>query len=108
MSKRFLIGVYTRGLHNSIAFKFAEYLAASQCIVAVNHPKTSCRSPWSPAATSLPFQNPDQCVHAQLPALLDDPELVRTMRQSNHHYYASEVQPAALAARVCGLSQNPS
>src|SRR5439155_9045955 len=32
LNKRSLIGIYARGLHGSIAFKMAEYLAASKCI----------------------------------------------------------------------------
>jgi hypothetical protein len=34
MIRRGLGGVYSRGLHDSLAFKLAAYLAASKCLVA--------------------------------------------------------------------------
>jgi len=33
-SKRNLVGVYVRGLNDSYGFRFAEHVAASQCVVA--------------------------------------------------------------------------
>jgi hypothetical protein len=98
MSKRYLIGVYTRGLHESTAFKLPEYLAASQCVVA-EPPRNELPVPLEAGKHFLPFRDPDECVAACRRLLADD-DLVRAMRQANHEYYRSEVEPAEHVARV--------
>jgi hypothetical protein len=98
MSKRSMIGVYSRGLHGSTAFKFAEYLAASQCIVA-EPPQNESPVPLEAGTNFLPFRNPDECV-AACRRLLEEDEFSSRMRQTNYAYYQSEVEPAAHMFRV--------
>lgn len=100
LSKRHLIGVYTRGLHQSTAFKLPEYLAAAQCVVA-EPPRNELPAPLEPGRHYLPFRTPDECVTA-CQRLLRDADLARAMRQANADYYRSEVEPAARASRVVG------
>jgi hypothetical protein len=92
-SKRFLIGVYTRGLHHSLAFKLAEYLAGSKCIVA----EPFCLQLPVPLVAGrhyLPFCTPEECVR-QCAELLRNPDYAAQMRRANYEYYRAEVQPAA-------------
>ena len=98
MSKRNLIGVYTRGLHHSTAFKLPEYLAASQCIVAQT-PRNGTPKPMVAGTHFLPFDDPDECV-AACQQLLFDHDLAAQMRRANHAYYHAEVAPAAHMERV--------
>lgn len=108
MSKKSLIGIYTRGLHNSTAFKLAECLAASQCIVA-EPPRNELPVPLEPGRHFLPFQTPDECVGA-CRRLFDDQQLANAMRRENHDYYRAEVEPAAHVTRIlerCANSHFP-
>jgi hypothetical protein len=98
MSKRNLIGVYTRGLHHSTAFKLAEYLAASQCIVA-EPPRNELPVPLVHEKHFLPFQSVEQCVVA-CQRLLANNELVRLMRRANRDFYAAEVEPSNHITRL--------
>lgn len=93
MSKRNLVGVYSRGLYHSNAFKLSEYLAASQCIVAdaIRH---ELPVPLEPGKHYLPFSTPQECVEA-CQRLLSDTELATSMRKANCDYYITEVKPAA-------------
>jgi hypothetical protein len=100
MSKRNLIGVYSRGLHQSTAFKLPEYLAASQCIVA-EPPRNESPQPLEAGRHFLPFQTPEECV-AACRRLLADERLAAEMRRANHDYYRSEVEPAAHLRNVIG------
>ncbi|MCL6474546.1 MAG: hypothetical protein K6U75_05785 [Firmicutes bacterium] len=94
-SKRYLVGVYVRGLNYSYGFRFAEHLAASQCVVA--HPE-GFRNP-APVQPQegvhyLPFATPEECVK-QCKRVLDDTELAQAMRNANYQYYQQQVAPAA-------------
>lgn len=93
-SKRNLIGVYVRGLNYSYGFRFAEHLAASQCIVA--HPdgfRNPAPVPPQEAIHYLPFTTPEECLQ-QCRRLLSDGELAARMRHANWEYYRCEVEPA--------------
>ena len=102
ISKRNLIGIYTRGLWGSAAFKLSEYLAASQCIVA-EPLTTELPVPLAPGTHYLPFTTPAECIDA-CHRLLRDPALAGQMRQANHQYYVEHVEPSARMARVIQLA----
>jgi len=91
--RRPLIGVYTRGLHESVAFKFSEYLAASRCIVG-HRPEAELPEPLEASRHYLEFSSPDECI-AQCEAVLSDPQLASAMRHSSWQYYRAEVEPSA-------------
>lgn len=91
MGQRCLIGVYSRGLHHSLAFKLPEYLAASMCMVS-DPLRNELPQPLIPSEHFLQFQTPDQCV-AQCERLLRDPDLAREMRRRNWDYYRRYVAP---------------
>ena len=102
ISKRNLIGIYTRGLWGSAAFKLSEYLAASQCIVA-EPLTTELPVPLIPGKHYLPFNTPGECIDA-CHQLLRDPALAERMRRANHEYYVEHVEPSARMARVIQLA----
>jgi hypothetical protein len=88
-----LIAVYTRGLHHSTAWKLAEYLAASQCIVAETW-QNEFAIPLVKQKNYLAFETPEECV-AMCQTLLNSPLLATQMRQANYDYYRNEVEPSA-------------
>lgn len=98
LKKRCLVGVYTRGVEHSLAFKLGETLAASQCLVSVPL-RYELPAPLVPERHYLPFDSPDECI-AACQRLLDTPALASEMRRANHDYYVREVEPAAHVARV--------
>ncbi len=104
MSKASRIGVYTRGLHGSTAFKFAEYLAGTQCIVA-DPPQHTPSSPLIAGTHYLPFATIDQCLDA-CARLLEDDQAAHAMRYANARYYAKEVAPKARLSRILRISQS--
>lgn len=97
-SKKSLIGIYTRGLHDSLAFKLPEYLAASKCIVA-EPLDNELPADLIPGAHFLEFNTADECVE-QCSRLLEDSELAARMRRRNWDYYATEVAPEVHMANL--------
>ncbi len=98
MSRQCLIGVYTRGLEHSLAFKLGETLAASQCLVSIPL-RYSLPVPLERDRHYLQYTTIDECL-AACHRLLDDRPLAQRMREENHLYYHEQVEPAAHLADV--------
>ncbi len=96
--RRCLIGVYTRGLEHSLAFKLSETFAASQCLVSVPL-RYTLPAPLETGRHYLEFDTPDACVTA-CERLLGDAALAASMRRANHDYYLREIEPAAHLQRL--------
>ena len=96
--KRPLVGVYSRGLHESIAFKLSEYLAASRCIVA-EMPEGVLPQPLVEGENYLGFAGAEQCV-AQCERILSGPTEAGDMRRLNWQYYCSQVEAGAQLLRT--------
>jgi hypothetical protein len=88
------IAIATAGIHRSIPWKCAEYLAASKCVVS------------EPFAYELPealregvhylqFTNSRECIEA-CEMLLENPEKARAMQATNSLYYHSHIKPAKM------------
>jgi hypothetical protein len=90
--KKPLVAVYSRGLHDSIAFKMGEYLAASRAIVG-HKPQAVLPRQLAEGFNYLSFSGPDECV-ANCDRLLSNPEAAGAMRRSNWEYYLDQVEPA--------------
>jgi hypothetical protein len=90
------IGILTDGVHRSIPFKCAEYLAASRCIVG-RQPAFELPVPLVPETHWLPFAAVEECV-AACDRLLSNHELAREMQRANQRYYQAYVRPASLVA----------
>jgi hypothetical protein len=104
MSKQALVGVYTRGLCHSIAFKLPEYLAASKAIVADGF-RNELPAPLQEGTHYLGFREPAECVE-QCARLLKSPGLTAAMRQANHRYYRQEVEPTAHLRKCLDLARD--
>ena len=82
------IGIYTLGLHGSNAFKVAEYLAGSKCIVGqglaheVPQPLGECHSVRETVEETV----------AECDALLSNPARLQSIRRASWHYYQSQVR----------------
>jgi hypothetical protein len=92
-SRRAMVGVYTRGLHHSLAFKLPEYLASSKAVVA-DGLRNELPAPLREGVHYLGFRDPSECVE-QCARLLDDPDRTASMRRANYRYYRAEVEPVA-------------
>jgi hypothetical protein len=104
--RRCLVTVYSLGLHDSLAFKMSEYLAASRCIVGQPTDLT-LPQPLVAGTHFLPFASPGECV-AQCDRLLSEPGTALQMRRSNWEYYRAQVQPAAQMQSIIDRSLSPS
>lgn len=94
-AKRSAVGIYSRGLFGSVAFKMAEFLASSKCIVTepIDHKLTAS---LHHAST---FRSSDECIaHCEL--FLSNPHLVRQAREMSWNYYQHYVLPSALIGRL--------
>jgi hypothetical protein len=88
-----LVGVYSRGLHHSTAWKLGEYFAGSMCVVA-EPPRNQLPVPLTAGVEYLPFGSPDQCLEA-CESILGNRDLQRAMRSAAYEYYQREVSPEA-------------
>ena len=94
--KRCAVTVVSRGLRNSIGWRLAECCAAGRAIVA--EPLAfSLPSPLVEGEHLVTYDSADECVD-KCELLLEQPELVRTMRRASYQYFQSEVRPVALVA----------
>jgi len=106
-SKQHLVGVSSRGLHGSVPFKIAEYVAASLAIVSE---RLNCELPTAfvDGRDFLAFRTPDECVE-RCERILNSPTLAAELRRASRRYYLSELQPPShmqallqRAFEVCG------
>jgi hypothetical protein len=91
--KRSLVGVYTRGLYHSLAFKLPEYLAAAKCIVS-EPLRNNLPQPLVAGEHYLEFRTPEECVE-RCARLLEDARLAASLRRQAWDYYQREVKSAA-------------
>ena len=101
--RSFPIGIATTGLHGSIGWKVAEYVAYGAAIVTE---KLNYRVPGNFQAGShyLEFITPEECVNAAA-RLIRDRELRVAMMIRNHRYYESHVRPDSLVRNSLALAQ---
>lgn len=96
--KKPLVAIYSRGLHHSVAFKMAEYLAASRAIVG-HRPQVTLPCQLVEGANYLGFNDPEGCI-AKCETLLCNTQAGEAMRKENWDYYRREVEPAAQMLRT--------
>lgn len=88
------ICVATTGLHGSIGWKFAEYIACARAVVS-ERPMYEVPGGLAAGRNYLEFATPDQCV-ANSVRLLDAPSLCREMMTANALYYRTSMRPDVL------------
>ncbi len=92
MARRAFIGVYSRGIHDSLAFKLSEYLAAGLCIV--NSPlRHELPAPLVAGRHYLPYETAAQCVSA-VRWLQSHPDAAERMQRENAEYYRTNLAPS--------------
>jgi len=92
--KRHPICLATTGLHGSIGWKFAEYVAFARAIVSE---KLNFEVPGrlAPGVNYLEFQSPEDCV-TQASRLFSDRQLRNSLMDANARYYQSHLRPDML------------
>ena len=100
--KMCLIGVTTTGLHNSIGWKLAEYLAASRCIITepLNY---SLPVSLVEGKNFLSFRTPEECVE-KAKKIFNSQRLAKEMRKNNYGYYLAEIKPTVALYRCLDSS----
>ena len=96
--RQYPICVATSGLHGSIGWKMAEYVAFSRAIVA-EKPICSIPGGFAPGTHYLEFTTPEECVE-QAVRLYQDRSLQSQMMQDNWNYYESFVRPDSFIWRT--------
>ena len=86
-----LVGVASTGLHESIGWKFAEYIAAARCVVS-EPVRYELGDPVRADQHYLAYRNIDECLSA-CDRLLSRPEVAYAMRRANERYYAQSLRP---------------
>jgi len=88
------IGVATTGLHGSIGWKLAEYVAFARAILSE---KLVYRVPgeFAPERNYLEFTSPDECAAAAV-RLVEDHDLRHRLMRNNASYYQRYLRPDSL------------
>jgi len=104
--KRSSICIATMGLHQSIGWKFAEYVAASKAIVTETlHYEVP--GVFGENRNYLSFRTPEECVEA-VARLVRDERLRRNLMQNNRNYYRRHVRPDRLVLNSLLAAAEPS
>lgn len=98
LTRSAMVGVYSRGIHGSVAFKLSEYLAAGCCIVAEPF-ECVLDVPLENGVHYLTFDSADSCV-AACKRLLDDKALAVEMSRRNEEYFLRYLLPEPHIARL--------
>lgn len=88
------ICIGTMGLHESIGWKNAEYIAAARAVVS----EKFCyrvTGDFAEGKNYLPFTNKEECVH-QVQSLMENPSAVYEMKRANEAYYQAYLRPDRL------------
>lgn len=100
--EKFPICIATTGLHDSIGWKFAEYVAFSRAIVSE---KLQYEIPgqFRPKQNYLEFSSPEDCVEQSM-KLLTDHELRNQLMTNNSEYYQHYVKPDMLVFNALSIA----
>jgi hypothetical protein len=96
--KKYPITVATTGLHGSIGWKFAEYVAFSKAIVSENL-NYEVPGKLEHGKNYLAFNSPEDCVN-QVRLLFSDHHLRKSIMANNALYYLSFLRPEVLVVNT--------
>lgn len=98
------ICIGTMGLHESIGWKNAEYIAAARAVVSE---KFHYRVPgdFAEGKNYLPFSRKEDCIK-QVRYLMENPAAVYEMKQANEAYYQSYLRPDRLVWNALNVVKN--
>lgn len=99
--RKYPIAVATTGLHNSIGWKFGEYVAFSRAIVSerLHYEAPGLKS----GKHYLEFNTPDECVDS-VAKLFSDKSLRDEMMEANHLYYEKYLRPDQLVWNALSIA----
>lgn len=98
------ICIATTGLHNSIGWKFAEYIAFSKAIVS-EQLYFSVPGNLEAGKNYLEFNNADECVKQTI-RLFEDKTLRAQMMENNYNYYKEYSSPDKIVKRTLDIALN--
>lgn len=103
--KQSSICIATMGLHQSIGWKFAEYVAAGKAIVTE---KLHYEVPgvFGEGRNYLSFRTPEECVE-RIARLIQDDKLRRSIMMNNQKYYRRHVRPDRLVLNSLLTAADP-
>jgi len=90
------ICIGSMGLHESIGWKTAEYVAAAKAIVNETF-HYSVPGDFLPEKNYLPYETVEECL-AAVHRLMDDPGMLLEMKRANHKYYQEYLRPDVLVS----------
>lgn len=95
------ICIASTGLHDSIGWKTAEYIAASKAIISE---KLNYEVPgnWLKNKNYIEFDSVESCVMA-VDSLVNNPDKIIDMQNANREYYLNYLKPDVLVARTLEL-----
>lgn len=99
--KKASIGIYTRGLANSPAWKLAEYLSQGKCIVA-EPLTTELPVPLEHGKHLMYFHSPEECADL-CEMLLNNPAKMQELSRNARAYYEQHVDPVVNVQRIIDL-----
>ena len=93
MPRNSLVGVYTRGLHHSTAWRRPEYVAANMCVVG-EPVRNVLPRPLEAGVDVLTFTTPGECMESCV-RIREDRPLQRMMRARTRAYFEAAIEPGA-------------
>lgn len=96
------ICIGTMGLHESIGWKTAEYVAAAKAIVNETF-HYEVTGDFSEGKNYLAFETAQECIDA-VQRLVDDPEKLQRMKQENEAYYREYLRPDVLVKNTLEMA----
>lgn len=96
------ICIATAGLHGSIGWKLAEYVAFSKSIVS-ERLESVVPCGFEAHRNYLEFDTPDTCVR-QTMKLIEDPQCRQQMMENNWQYYNEHLMPDKLVLRTLNIA----
>ena len=96
------ICIGTMGLHESIGWKTAEYVAAAKAIVNETL-HYSVTGDFREGKNYLAFETAQECIDA-VQRLVDDPEMLHSMKQANEAYYRDYLKPDTLVKNTLEIA----
>jgi len=89
--RRSLVGVYTRGLHHSTAWKLPEYLSSTMCVVS-EPIRNRLQDPVQAGRHYLEYTTPHDCVDACV-RIFEDRHMETWLRENAEAYYQRSIEP---------------
>lgn len=92
------ICIGSMGLHESISWKTAEYIAASRAIVNERF-RYEIVGPFKEGVNYLSYNSVDQCIQ-HVSFLMEHPDVIYSMKKENERYYKEYLRPDKLVSNA--------